>query len=324
MARGGINKALVQKARMAILARGENPSIDALRVELGNTGSKTTIHRYLKELEAEAGGTAGHPLAFSEELGNLVAQLAERLQQEARDSVAEDRARLSREHLDYQQQVRSAQAHIEQLQAQNQALEAQLRETREQLEQTRQQKHQGELTSARLRQAAGDLETRLRERDAQIASLEEKHNHARFALEQQRQAMKEQQEQEQRQHQVQVQQLTEELRQSQQHLAARQDELTRLNRDNERLLTEARLLRDQQQEQQQQLARHALAMEALRQERAQAEGARSVLEQRNLAQGEELARLEQHGREQSRQLQALQQRLQELSLALRDEAPGAS
>ncbi|AFM65147.1 TPA: cointegrate resolution protein T [Pseudomonas aeruginosa] len=47
MARGGINKALVQKARQAILARGENPSIDAIRVELGNTGSKTTIHRYL-------------------------------------------------------------------------------------------------------------------------------------------------------------------------------------------------------------------------------------------------------------------------------------
>ncbi|MFU7370048.1 DNA-binding protein, partial [Pseudomonas aeruginosa] len=51
MARGGINKALVQKAQQAILARGENPSIDAVRVELGNTGSKTTIHRYLKELE---------------------------------------------------------------------------------------------------------------------------------------------------------------------------------------------------------------------------------------------------------------------------------
>ncbi|WP_312602273.1 DNA-binding protein, partial [Pseudomonas luteola] len=51
MARGGINKALVQKARQAIVARGENPSIDTVRVELGNTGSKTTIHRYLKELE---------------------------------------------------------------------------------------------------------------------------------------------------------------------------------------------------------------------------------------------------------------------------------
>ena len=51
MARGGINKAVVQTARLAILARGENPSIDAVRIEMGNTGSKTTIHRYLKELD---------------------------------------------------------------------------------------------------------------------------------------------------------------------------------------------------------------------------------------------------------------------------------
>ena len=51
MARGGVNKAVVQIARTAILARGEHPSIDAVRIELGNTGSKTTIHRYLKELD---------------------------------------------------------------------------------------------------------------------------------------------------------------------------------------------------------------------------------------------------------------------------------
>lgn len=50
MARGGVNKAVVQIARTAILARGEHPSIDAVRIEMGNTGSKTTIHRYLKEL----------------------------------------------------------------------------------------------------------------------------------------------------------------------------------------------------------------------------------------------------------------------------------
>ncbi|ENU0108210.1 DNA-binding protein [Pseudomonas aeruginosa] len=68
MARGGINKALVQKARQAILARGENPSIDAVRVELGNTGSKTTIHRYLKELDdAERGRDAGS-IPLSEQL----------------------------------------------------------------------------------------------------------------------------------------------------------------------------------------------------------------------------------------------------------------
>ena len=47
MARAGINKALVQRARDTLLARGEHPSIEAVRVELGNTGSKSTILRYL-------------------------------------------------------------------------------------------------------------------------------------------------------------------------------------------------------------------------------------------------------------------------------------
>ena len=64
MARGGINKALVQKAYQTILARGSNPSIDAIRVELGNTGSKTTIHRYLKELEDGSGGDGAPPVSY--------------------------------------------------------------------------------------------------------------------------------------------------------------------------------------------------------------------------------------------------------------------
>ncbi|WP_137822538.1 DNA-binding protein [Pseudomonas sp. D(2018)] len=45
MARSGINKALVQKAWEAPLARGVRPSINAVRIELGNTGSKSTIQR---------------------------------------------------------------------------------------------------------------------------------------------------------------------------------------------------------------------------------------------------------------------------------------
>ena len=60
MARGGVYKTEVEKARNALLAQGKHPSVDALRVALGNTGSKTTIHRYLKELEAEdAQGVGG-------------------------------------------------------------------------------------------------------------------------------------------------------------------------------------------------------------------------------------------------------------------------
>src|SRR5690606_31699019 len=71
-------------------------------------------------------------------------------------------------------------------------------------------------------------------------SLEEKHTHARDALEHYRTAIKEQREQDQRRHETQLQQVQQELLQLQQALMVRQDELTRLSRDNERLLSEAR------------------------------------------------------------------------------------
>ena len=53
MARAGIYKSEVVRARNNLLAMGRYPSIDAIRGELGNTGSKGTIHRYLKEIEEE-------------------------------------------------------------------------------------------------------------------------------------------------------------------------------------------------------------------------------------------------------------------------------
>lgn len=322
MARGGINKALVQKARSAILARGENPSIDALRVELGNTGSKSTIHRYLKEIEAEQAPRARQPRSLSDNLSELVEQLAGQLQQEARQSVAEDRAALSRERLDYQQQVRNAQAQIELLKGSMQTLEIQLQEARSQLQAAQEQKHQADLANARLRQLGSDLETRLRERDAQILSLEEKHNHARLALDHFRQAAKEQREQEQRKHEGQVQQLSVELRQLQQSMIVRQDQLTQLNRDNERLLTEARLLRNEQEAKHQQLMRETLASEVLRQDKARLDGQRIEIEERNQELTDELRLSQLLVREQAIRIAALEEQLQQA--ALREEDAAAS
>lgn len=314
MARGGITKALVQKARSAILARGENPSIDALRVELGNTGSKSTIHRYLKEIEAENAPRSGQPRSLSDNLTELVTQLAGQLQQEARQSVAEDRAALSRERLDYQQQVRNAQAQIDLLKDSVQAMEGQLQDARSQLQAAQEQKHQADLANARLRQLGSDLETRLRERDAQILSLEEKHNHARLALDHFRQAAKEQREQEQRQHDGQVQQLGAELRQLQQSMIVRQDQLTQLNRDNERLLTEARLLRNEQEAKHQQLMRETLASEVLRQDKARLDGQRIEIEERNQELTDELRLSQQLAREQAIRIAALEEQLQQAAL----------
>ena len=59
MARSGITKREVQAARLALLKAGHHPSIDAIRIHLGNTGSKSTISRLVKEIEDEEGGGGG-------------------------------------------------------------------------------------------------------------------------------------------------------------------------------------------------------------------------------------------------------------------------
>lgn len=241
MARGGINKIVVQAARLAILARGENPSIDAIRIELGNTGSKTTIHRYLKELDEDVTANAAEAQEpMDEELTALVQRLAQRLREQGQERI--DLALASfeqaRQALEAQMaealQVQAQQQQQLQVQAATLASEsAALNDTRGllQSEQTR---------NAGLSQALSDFELRLNDKDEQIRSLEEKHLHARDALEHYREAIKEQRDQEQRRHEGQVQQIQMELRQAQQSAMVRQDEITQLNRDNERLLTENR------------------------------------------------------------------------------------
>ena len=93
MARGGLYKSDVQKARDALRAQGKHPSVDAVRVAFGNTGSKTTIHRHLKELEEEEGQGLGAKVAVSDALQDLVGRLAGRLHEEAEAVVTEARQR---------------------------------------------------------------------------------------------------------------------------------------------------------------------------------------------------------------------------------------
>ncbi|WP_363495474.1 DNA-binding protein [Burkholderia sp. LMU1-1-1.1] len=73
----------MRKARDSLVAQSQYPSVDAVRIALGNTGSKTTIHKYLKELEEEEGGSGGQKASVSEALQDLVERLAARLAQEA-------------------------------------------------------------------------------------------------------------------------------------------------------------------------------------------------------------------------------------------------
>jgi chromosome segregation ATPase len=89
MARIGLLKSEVEKARDSLLAQSQYPSVDAVRIALGNTGSKSTIHKYLKELDDEQGGDVGKAKesTLSDALQDLVARLAARLQAEADDKL---------------------------------------------------------------------------------------------------------------------------------------------------------------------------------------------------------------------------------------------
>lgn len=76
MARSGLCKADIKQARDSLLAQGRNPSVDAIRAMLGNTGSKTTIHKYLKELEKDAGQVSGRRAETARTLQEMVERLA--------------------------------------------------------------------------------------------------------------------------------------------------------------------------------------------------------------------------------------------------------
>jgi chromosome segregation ATPase len=240
MARGGVNKAVVQIARTAILARGEHPSIDAVRIELGNTGSKTTIHRYLKELDDGSQPVEASAEPINDELTALVSRLAQRLKEQAQEPIEQAREQFEEQRETLEAQLKQVRQALEQLEQQHDIQGAALARESGALNETRSMLQTEQTRNAGLNQALADFELRLQDKDEQIRSLEEKHLHARDALEHYRNATKEQREQEQARHEGQMQQLQMELRQAQQSALVRQDEITQLHRDNERLLTENR------------------------------------------------------------------------------------
>jgi chromosome segregation ATPase len=241
MARGGINKAVVQTARLAILARGENPSIDAVRIEMGNTGSKTTIHRYLKELDESENRLTITEAPLDDELGELVARLAQRLKEKAQEPIDLALAQFEQQKAALLAQVQTLEEAHSQLKQQFDIQGAALAEESAALQTANTSLQTEQTRNAGLSQACSDYELRINDKDEQIRSLEDKHLHARDALEHYRNAIKEQREQEQRRHEGQLQQLQAELRQAQQSTLVRQDEITQLHRDNERLLIEHRV-----------------------------------------------------------------------------------
>ncbi|MGW7773707.1 DNA-binding protein [Pseudomonas machongensis] len=237
MARGGIDKAAVQQARQALIARGEHPSIDAVRIELGNTGSKTTIHRYLRELEALQPLADKRSPALSDTLGRFVGQLAEQLREEAEARIRDAQAVFDEQRGQLQAQLQLAQQALAAAHQQQQIQASALAAESEKLETALSTLQAEQLRSASLNQSLGELRLRLTDRDKQL---------------QQSQA---------------------ELRQLQQDAIARQEELTHLHRENERLLAENRQASAQHKQLDEQLEQRDAQVQGLRSILAQAQGA---------------------------------------------------
>lgn len=287
MARTGLYKSEVKKARDSLLALGRHPSVDAVRVELGNTGSKTTIHKYLKQLEEEEGGRDG-ARSISDALQDLVARLAEQLQAEADGKVNAARteaeavtARMSKE----LEALRTAHAELNlRLDHTQKALIAE-RAAHERTQEERQE-HAATVRTLEVRLTA--LQDRLEENEQHRQSLEEKHQHARQALEHYRSAAKEQRDQDQRRHEQQMQALQAELRQLRQDAVVRQEDITRLNQEGVRLIAELTHARQALAEQQTLAARRDQQLESLQ----AAASAKLVLEAQLAARDEALTQLQ--------------------------------
>lgn len=238
MARSGISKFHVKQARDALMAQGQHPSLDAIRTAMGNTGSKSTIHRYMRELEEEEGTRLDDHALLSNTLKDIVGRLATQLHSEAREIVARHEA-------DHQLQLKSLRERLADIEktaqkctADSTLHQADLEKERAQHQLTTAAFHTEQLRAHRLEQEVQGLNSQLKTAEKHQLSLEEKHQHAREALEHFRAAAKEQREQEQRRHEQQLQQIQAELRQLQQTLIIKQSEVTEITKDNARLAAE--------------------------------------------------------------------------------------
>ena len=204
MARAGIYKSEVVRARNNLLAVGRYPSIDAIRGELGNTGSKGTIHRYLKEIEEEEGGNAGAQVAVSEAIQDLAARLAERLHEEADQRLAALTDKHKAEIAALNDISTALRNEVESFRSQSERQAVELAAEKSDHAETLATLQEEKVVRAQMAQRIQDMEGQQAKEEAHRISLEEKHQHAREALEHFRTAAKEQREQDQRQFEQQI------------------------------------------------------------------------------------------------------------------------
>lgn len=224
MARTGITKQQVKEAILSLESRNIAVTIDAVRVELGNTGSKTTISRYMTELADEKAARMDKESYIGDKLLTLVGELAKGLNEDAKAIVEQSAERhkiqvsaLEERNQKLQDELIASQEHVATLLSTITKLEEKADEDALTISRL-------ELDKVRLCEKEASQQTQIKLKDEQIASLEEKHQHARESLEHYRESVQTQRAQEQTRHESQIQQISGELQKCQNLLSIKQEE----------------------------------------------------------------------------------------------------
>lgn len=234
-----ISKYDIKQARDRLTARGEYPSIDAILAITG--GSKSTVHKYLHQLERDEGGTAG----ISRELQEMVTKMTAQMHAEAYTQVKQLRTAQEEKDRRAADALAAEREETARLREQLQSIGAALKKEESTHAATRDAYHQETIARHRAEQQVAGLKEQLKENNALRAESEKQRDNAEKASDHFRAATKAQRDQDQRRHEGQMQQLQAELRQAQQSIAVKQEEVTKLNKEGARLIAELTHTRDE-------------------------------------------------------------------------------
>ncbi|HAV5779256.1 TPA: DNA-binding protein, partial [Acinetobacter baumannii] len=238
MSRLGLTKSKVKQARDILISQNRYPSVDAVRIELGNTGSKSTIYKYLKELEEDKEQGIGQNLSISETIQNLTIRLAEQLHIEANTEIEKVKEINQINEERFKKEIEALRNELNQtkvvLQERDNTVNEQYR-INDILKITLDQEV---IAKNRLEQQVVNLTELLEQNKEYLSNLEEKFKHAQQSLDHYRESVKEQRQQDLRRFDHQVQSLQAETRQLQQTIVVKQDNLNELSLENTKLVTE--------------------------------------------------------------------------------------
>jgi len=237
MARTGITKEDVRDARQRLIDDGQSVTLDSLRIKLGNTGSRSTIQRWLRELENDDSTVLHDEQLLTDAIKTTVVQLARQLQEEALAKIAQAEAVHEAEQENWQRLTGNLRIQVLDLTEQTDALQLRLSSSEDSNKKLLEARQQDAITLSELNGANTHLKSLLATKEQQISSLEDKYQHARQTLEHYSISVQKQREQDEQRHDHQIQKMQADLRVAQQTVVVKQQEASNLQAQVQHLTT---------------------------------------------------------------------------------------